>query len=330
VAGAKLTIKIMGARGLRNADWMPGTGASDCYCKVKALGAEAEEKAEGAEEEPCLFQTKTINNSLTPLWQEESEIMEFEEGTSLEFSIWDEDTGGSADFLGKVVMKYDEFKDGFNGELKLLETKHNKSWLRVKVKLAGQDDYPEGPPAEFTIKIEKDPKAKKIKMHGLEVDDSDGKYLYVTNMKAGPFQTNNEKEGVHKMRPGDFFVKVNDKEGDSKAMLEELKTKTDFEIVARHADEITVAIDKKEAKAPLGLECPKKPTGNALLILKVGDGPFKEWNDANEERKVCDGDRVVSVAGFQGKAADLQKKMTGATTCQLLVVRPAETGGAFW
>merc|ERR1712232_275861 len=118
--------------------------------------------------------------------------------------------------------------------------------------------------------------------------------------------------------------------GDARAMVEELKKKSSFEILARHPEEVCIAIDKKEAKAALGLDFPKKPTGSALLIKKVNSGPFKEWNDANEGHKVCDNDRVVSVAGFQGKAVDLQKRMLKATTFQAIIVRPADANSWSW
>jgi len=192
-----------------------------------------------------------------------------------------------------------------------------------KVRMAGQDDYPAGPAPEFTISFDKDPKAKAL---GLDVDDSDGKYLYVTNVKAGPFKTYNEQAKPDKqLRPGDFIVRVNDKQGDAKQMLEELKTKASFEIIARRSEEICIAVDKKDTKAALGLVFPKKPAGNALLITKVNEGPFKEWNDANKDQSVCDYDRIVSVAGCQGKAADLLKKLVKAVAFQAIVVRPADT-----
>jgi len=324
-AGAKLTIKIMGARGLRNADWFPGAGASDCYCKVKVAGAAP--PAEG-EEETCLMKTKTMNNTLTPIWQEEQEIEGYNDGDSLEFSVWDEDTGKAPDLLGKVVLKKEDFAEsGFNGELKLEESKNKTSFLRLKVKMPGQEDYPAGPAQEFNFKIEKDPKDKKmIKMQGLEVDDADGKTLYVTKVNPGPFKDHNAKADINaQLRLGDFIMSINGKEGDAKAMMEELKTKTDLEVKAVRAEEITVAVDKKDVKTAMGLDFPKKPMGNALLIVKVGDGPFKEWNDthAGEHQKVCDGDRIMSVGGANGKATDLQKKMTTAkTSFQAIIVRP--------
>lgn len=305
----KLTIMIIGARGLRRADWLPGMGMSKSFCQLKIAG-----KGDGS----CLFQTKTINNTLTPLWRQETDITNFDDKASLEFSVWDED-----DSLGKAVLKNDDFATkGFNGEIQLADTgKDIKAFLRVKVKVAGMDDYPPGPASEYTIKFDKDPKAKAL---GLRVDETDGMYIYVIDVEAGPFQTYNYRADVDKqLRSGDFLVKVNDKEGSSKEMLEELKTKTQFEIVARHPEEFCVAINKKEAKAPLGLEFPEKLTGNGLLILKVNDGPFREWNDANEAHKVMENDRVVSVAGTQGKAVELQNKMLSLTSYQAIIARPA-------
>merc|ERR1711953_1266953 len=120
--------------------------------------------------------------------------------------------------------------------------------------------------------------------------------------------------GDKQLRPGDFLVKINDKEGDAKKMAEELKNKavTSYEIVAMLPEEICIAIDKKEAKTALGLDFPKKPAGNALLITKVNKGPFQEWNDANKDQRVCEYDRLVCVAGCQGKAADLLKTLAKA------------------
>lgn len=304
----KLTIMIMGAR-------LPGMGASDTFAKVKIAGKD---------DDSCSFHTKTINDTLTPFWREETSIFEFNGDEDLEFSVWDGDVGKSPDALGKVVMKNAAFATkGFNGEL-LLEGagKSIDAFLRVKVKMDGMGDYPEGPAAEFTIKFDKDPKAKTL---GLDVDETDGRHIYVINVKDGPFKAYNETADVDKqLRSGDFLIKVNDKEGSSQDMLKELKGKASFEIVARRPEEFTVAINKKAAKSPLGLAFPTKLMGNALPILTINDGPFKEWNEANEAHKVQEKDRVVSVAGCRGKAADLRKKMLSLSSYLAIIARPAE------
>lgn len=324
-SGPQFTIKIMGARGLRNADWLPGMGTSDCFCNVKIAGKD---------DDSSLFQTKTINDTLTPVWQEEAQIFELAENEDLEFSIWDEDAAKAPDFLGKAVLKYSDFADkGFNGDLKLEEAgKSARAFLRLKVK-CGQNDYPAGPPSEFLIAFDKDPTMKTL---GLDVDESDGRYLYVMGVKAGPFQAYNDgAETSVQLKPGDFIVRVNDKEGgtegSAKDMIAELKSSTSYEMLVRRPDEICIAIDKKTKSTPLGLEFPKKPFGNALLIKKVNDGPIKKWNDNVEAaQQVQELDRFVVVQGFQCKAVDLQKKLNKATNFQAVVVRPADPGSSWW
>merc|ERR1711972_1268972 len=145
-----------------------------------------------------------------------------------------------------------------------------------------------------------------------------------TDVNSGPVKTYNEQAQIDKqLRPGDFLVKINGKEGDSKLLMDELNTKSSFEIIARHPEEICIAIDKKTAKAKMGIEWIRRAKGNAVLISRVNDGPFKEWNKQHPDQKVCDNDRVVSVAGFQGKGKDLKKKMATTTAFQAIVVRPA-------
>merc|ERR1712039_1133871 len=166
---------------------------------------------------------------------------------------------------------------------------------------------------------------------GLDIDDSDGKYIYIVGVNSGPFKTYNEGAEPNKqLRPGDFLVRINEKEGDAAELLEELKSKEkrELNIVAKHPVDVTVAIRKTDKTAAHGLEFPKKVTGNALVIKKVNEGPFKEWNDQYEDHKVCELDRIVSVAGFQGKALDLVRKLNNSQNFQVIVHRPAN--GDHW
>merc|ERR1712039_866724 len=87
--------------------------------------------------------------------------------------------------------------------------------------------------------------------------------------------------------------------------------------------EITVVIQKKEKKTPHGIEYPKKVTGTTLLITKINTGPFTEWNEKYPVHEVCESDRIVSVAGFQGKAVELAKKLDANQNFQVIVQRPA-------
>merc|ERR1711920_627594 len=182
-----------------------------------------------------------------------------------------------------------------------------------------------GPTSQFTIKFDRDANVKTL---GLLFDESDGKTLYVIEVKKGPFMDYNEKaEAEVQLRPGDFIMKVNGVEGDSNAMLTELKSKNSFEIDVKHAEEFLVAIDKKEAKASCGIEVPKQLMGNAVLIMKVlDDGPFSAWNAGAGHHKVCEGDRIARVGVKQGKGTVLHKMLTTQKSYQALIVRPAATG----
>jgi len=303
----KLTFCIVGARGLRDSDWMPGSGKPDCYCVVKVAGREEE-----------VYRTKTLDNTLEPVWKEEAGLAEYE-GEALEFSVWDQDAT-SSDKLGKVVLESGSFAEGFNGELMLEEAgKGIKAYLKVKVKMAGQEYLP-GPPAEITMKLDKDPKKK----HGLELDTRDGVSAYVTAVKAGPFETiNKTAKACDQLMPGDFIMKVNGVEGTAQKILDELKTAKSVEMVVRRPVEICLTIDKKGAKKLVGVEFPKKAPGAALLITKIAEGPFQDWNAAHPEMEVRSGDRIVAIGPVHGKATTLQKKMNAANKFQVTIVRPA-------
>ncbi|CAE7938981.1 Unc13a, partial [Symbiodinium sp. KB8] len=79
-----LEVEICSSRGLRNADWMTlGVGGtSDPYCICQVIGAGKTE-----------FRTKTIDNTVEPVWKELSNVDDFFEGDVLLFRVYDEDRG---------------------------------------------------------------------------------------------------------------------------------------------------------------------------------------------------------------------------------------------
>mmetsp|Transcript_66466 Transcript_66466/g.150026 ORF Transcript_66466/g.150026 Transcript_66466/m.150026 type:complete len:113 (-) Transcript_66466:256-594(-) len=107
-------------------------------------------------------------------------------------------------------------------------------------------------------------------------------------------------------------------------MEEFKKASTSVEVVVRRPQELCVAIEKQKASTALGLEFPKKPAGQALLITKVGAGPMQQWNEKNPGQEVRSGDRIVAVGNFRGKATELQKKMKSLTKFQVTIVRPED------
>jgi hypothetical protein len=122
-----LAVTLVGARGLRNADWAPvGFGKSDPYCSVQLQGKPSTK-----------YTTRVVWNDLNPTWDEKTEIKEYCQGEALEFSIYDRDPGKKDDFLGHARLESKVFHaDGFSGELELHETglaKGAKAFLKVKV-----------------------------------------------------------------------------------------------------------------------------------------------------------------------------------------------------
>ncbi|CAJ1442976.1 unnamed protein product [Effrenium voratum] len=104
-----LEVKVVSAKGMRDADWWAGTSDPYVTCKVEGKG-----KGE--------FRTPTVSNH-----REESvkwnhlEKMKIKPGDSLVFTVYDEDTGKSDDFLGMVTLRFEELD--FEGKMKLVDQK---------------------------------------------------------------------------------------------------------------------------------------------------------------------------------------------------------------
>jgi len=313
----KFTVSLVGARGLRNADWLPGSGKSDAYLELKT-GSKLHHK------------TAVINDCLEPVWREECKIMELADDAELEFYVYDKDLVTSTK-LGKAVMKHDDFMDGFCGELELEDTGKkagDKAYLRIKIK-AGDNDYPPGPPAEVTMTVERESNQKPW---GLDLDLQDAHFLYVKSVDDGPFkQYNAEKPAKEQLVPGDYIAKVNDATGNAKEMVDVMKAEPKVTLLVHRNCYQTILFEKAEEE--LGLTLPPKLACEFLAIRGVEGGAAKKHNEsATGEMKFYPGDRIVSVAGMRGKASDLLakiKKQTGKF--QLVVERPAGTdGSATW
>merc|ERR1711879_830647 len=160
---AVITVRVLACRGLRNADWswIPGKKLSDAYVVGK--------DSNGAE----LFKTKTVSNSLEPIFDEEFGCSKYSPGANLELTVYDEDALGTYDVLGKVVLEHSKFKDGFNGEVELEGTGGTKSYIKFMVRV-GDGAYPKGPPSEFTAALS----AKGADL-GLELDIGHPTSLYL-------------------------------------------------------------------------------------------------------------------------------------------------------
>ncbi|CAE8676825.1 unnamed protein product [Polarella glacialis] len=133
----ELEVKVLSARGLRDADWAPGGGGSDPYCICEIVGKGVSK-----------FRTKTIGNNHDPVWNESGKITGFHHGDGLRFTIMDEDVGKSDDLLGRVTLESEQLLSGCKRELKLKEAGASakdkvNAYLTVSVSVIRR--YLEGP-----------------------------------------------------------------------------------------------------------------------------------------------------------------------------------------
>lgn len=121
----KMAVRVVmeSARGLRKADWM---GKSDPYCRCEIPGKQHTQ-----------VQTPYLESTLTPVWNFVGAVPDYEEGDSLEFSVWDRDPPPKKDdLLGRVILTSAQVVSGFSGELQLLEAgKGIHAYLQVTVNL---------------------------------------------------------------------------------------------------------------------------------------------------------------------------------------------------
>jgi len=119
-----LLITIIGARGLRDADWIPGMGTSEPYCVCEIPG-----------KLHTRIQTQVISNTTEPQWQFNAEIPDYTAGDELVFAVFDQDTGKEDDFLGQALLPSVQLlAGGFQGELELNDAgKGIKAVLEVNV-----------------------------------------------------------------------------------------------------------------------------------------------------------------------------------------------------
>jgi len=81
------------------------------------------------------FETPHINDTTDPRWDHQEEVIGWEVGDTLQFSVYDKDTGSASDLLGVTALESSDFwPDGFDGELVLDGTaKGVISKLRLRV-----------------------------------------------------------------------------------------------------------------------------------------------------------------------------------------------------
>jgi len=292
-----MTITIIGARGIRNSDWLPGSGKPDCYCVAKKAGK-------------ILHKTETITDSLAPQWSEEFDVFDYN-GEEFEFNVWDSDVIGE-EFLGKVVLKPEQFmENGLNGDYEMEEAGTNiRAYLGLKIKLPSKL-YPSRQGGELEVTIEKG----ETNAYGIELDDQDKVNLYVCKVNEGAIQKHNDSvKATMKVMQSDFITSVNGVKGDAEEMLKQFK-EAKVTIKLRRAVDLVAILEKEHATSKLGVIVPKPCRVDALVILNIEDGILKAYNDkcTKESDKIIPRDRIVSVKGEVGLADQLKSKLMGMT-----------------
>jgi len=293
------TVLIVGARGIRNTDWMPGAGKPDCYCEVRATG-------NGASSQP-LFVTKVIDDSLEPMWREEAALPAYKKKQGLQFKVFDKDLA-SSDYLGKVELEAGYFnKDGFNGEMPLEEAGTNiKAYLRFKIKPPSKQ-YPPPPKCEFDAEVER---SSKDAEWGLTLAKEDEKHLFIAQVTEGGFQRYNsaQENDDLKVVPTDFITAV---DGEKTNLLDKLKQATKVTVTITRGLGLAMILEKNEAS--LTAEFARQDVSEGgLVIKKLGEsGLFKEYNDktTDPDIQVKEGDRIVSINGIYGNSLELERML---------------------
>ena len=158
--GGLLTLDVVRANGLRNADGM--FGKSDPYCEIFFNGKK-------------IMTTPTIDDTLAPVWKH-SDVVEINSTTDLAPAggkwlnseliavVWDEDEGGEPDFLGQHIFRGDELTrllhNNFESTTTTLENR-----IGAKVGLLGSERKAKG---TITLRMKLESKTTADRPHVLE------------------------------------------------------------------------------------------------------------------------------------------------------------------
>jgi len=125
-----LRVKIVSARGIRRADWLPGR-KSDPYVECTVLDRPGSK----------VIRTPVLQKTLEPVWNYEDDLPDYVSGDALVFSVMDQDFIKSDDILGRAtLMGSDLVPNGFTGDLLLIDAgKGARAYLKVQVTPIARD-----------------------------------------------------------------------------------------------------------------------------------------------------------------------------------------------
>lgn len=308
--GAKVSVFIASARGLRAPDWSFSGTKSTPLVRVAIHGRKTE-----------ALDTQIVEDgSWEPTWNEELSDIILAKGESLEFTVF-EKADGKNDILGIAVLENSKFEAaGFIGELPLKGAGEGlKPSLFLKVKLAGKE-YPTGLPAELKIVLKKTPGQEL----GLSLDIFEKVNCLISAVKEKGIVSdyNSSVESHLAIRESLYLVACNGIE-DAVQLVEALKKSgATLNLTLRRSHELTVHLVKSDGALKMNLH--HVPDSSSVLITAIGEGPVTKWNTENPDRQVKVGDRIVAVNGQRGLAKDLYDSIKAVKGATFTISRPAE------
>eukprot|EP00928_Gymnodinium_smaydae_P003865 TRINITY_DN11367_c0_g5_i1.p1 TRINITY_DN11367_c0_g5~~TRINITY_DN11367_c0_g5_i1.p1 ORF type:complete len:234 (+),score=45.88 TRINITY_DN11367_c0_g5_i1:103-804(+) len=155
---------------------------------------------------------------------------------------------------------------------------------------------------------------------GLQVDVSDGKYLYVYALNS-PSLIADYNETVPlamQIMPGDYITSVNGRCGDANELEVLLTHEENLELAFVRPTIVTTNVEKKNMSLGLRLKYSDLPGRKTLTIIGIGEGAVQAF-----ECPLRVGDRILEVNGVSGEAATLLAALSGAEMVHLRITRPA-------
>lgn len=274
------TIRVVGVRGIKDSDWLQGSGKPDFVVVITHEGNP-------------IGSTDVIANSPQPVEPEDFDVTIYNEGDELQFLVYDRDETGS-ECLGSIAMKPEQFAaDGFNDEVLLEDTGVDiEGYLSFKIRPQGKQ-YPAGPPSTFTVEVEKGQNTE----YGLVIENLHDTHMIVCEIEAGAFADYNKSvKPSQQLKKSDFIVSVNDRIriADCVEQFQESKVTC----VVKRGVEFSYILQREDLHKPLGLWFPVevKLQGNGFPITDVSviEGAAHEESSCAGEWdivEVKDGDR---------------------------------------
>lgn len=177
------------------------------------------------------------------------------------------------------------------------------------------DESDEEPlPEEYEVECSKDDADS-----GLEVEHLNG-MLLVTRL--GPMKAWNARcKRAVRVRQGDRILGINGKEGDCRALFQELRSNSRLRLRMRHAKEFCVFIDRGDRE--LGMEVmASKVKIESIKIRAISKGAVDDYNKSGEGEPIMVGDRIINVNGIVNNPPGMFHAIQEHGRIYLTLIRP--------